>query len=99
MLSARIRSLKWGDLLRPFDPTTKEHDKKEDGEPTEVVPMFDKKYKTILKMKYIPSYSEILSWVNANSIGSVDVRLSMNVIYIAFENSDDATFFSIKYSV
>jgi hypothetical protein len=47
----------------------------------------------------------MLEWVNANSNGSVEVKVVEithtfpDTIYIGFENPDDATFFKIKYAL
>ena len=65
---------------------------------------FDRKYKIVVRVKSTPNYMEMLEWVNSNSHGAVDVWfnapvLSDNImIDIAFENSDDALVFKIKYS-
>jgi len=68
-------------------------------------PKFDKKYKTIIKVNYGPEfhYTETLDWINRNSRNSVDIAVVGEgagpvSIYYAFENSDDALVFKIKYS-
>lgn len=62
---------------------------------------FDKKYKVVVSIKSTPYYMEMLDWVNTNSTGSVDVWFNDTgegiVIDVAFENTDDAIFFKIKY--
>lgn len=64
--------------------------------------IFDKKYKTIVSVNSTWSYLEMIDWVNTNSHGSVDVWFNDTpdgvIIDIAFENSDDALVFKIKYS-
>jgi len=66
-------------------------------------PIFDKKYSIIIKRNYQPGYIDMLEWVNLNSNNSVDVKFNnaygSEAIYIGFENSDDALFFKIKYSI
>jgi hypothetical protein len=74
---------------------------------TTPLPQFDKKYKVIVRTKYSTDYFEKLTWVNSNSVGSVDVvnitASGMNTqwtdVYFAFEDPSDATFFKIKYSL
>ena len=70
-------------------------------------PVFDKKYKIIIKHAYgsdvdwdIPYDEEMINWLNNNSIGSIDLKFSENSrhYYIGFEDPDDALFFKIKYS-
>lgn len=69
-----------------------------DGEP-----IFDKRYKIIIKKDYTSGYLDMLEWINTNSNDSVEVRFNniygQEGIYIGFENSDDALFFKIKYSI
>jgi Ni,Fe-hydrogenase III component G len=64
-------------------------------------PKFDKKYKVVVKSKYSHDFFEKLEWAQVNSHGSVDVGRSEDNewIYFAFEESDDALFFKIKYRV
>lgn len=62
--------------------------------------IFDRKYKTIVRVNSRDNYLEMVDWVDLNSKGSVEVRYaSSNKIDVAFENSDDAIIFKIKYSV
>jgi len=68
-----------------------------------LVPTFHKKYKSIIQYHSrsdIEFYSAV-DWVNNNTSGSVDIKRQISgnraVLYIGFENSDDATFFKIKY--
>ena len=64
--------------------------------------VFDRKYKTVVSVKSTWSYLEMIDWVNKNSYGSVDVWFNDTpngvIIDIAFENSNDALVFKIKYS-
>lgn len=64
--------------------------------------LFDKKYKIIIKYNYGPGYTEMLDWVNKNSKGSVDIKfdsdVTSRVLYLGFEEIDDALIFKIKYS-
>jgi hypothetical protein len=70
-------------------------------------PQFDKKYKVIIKTEFSNDYFEKMTWVNDNSIGSVDIKNmttpGINTyednIYFAFEEPSDATFFRIKFSL
>lgn len=66
-------------------------------------PVFDKKYKIVLKQDYVPEYISMLEWVDLNSNKSVDIKFNnaygMESIYIGFEDPDDALFFKIKYSI
>jgi hypothetical protein len=73
--------------------------------PTIRHPKFDEKYKIIIKLNYSPEfhYLETLDWIDRNSKDSVDVAVVGEgagpiSIYYAFENSDDALIFKIKYS-
>ncbi len=73
--------------------------------------MFDRtRYKIIIKFLTPDNYTEMLDWVNNNTNGSVKVEKSRelyqngptsatSMIYMGFENPDDATFFKIKYAV
>lgn len=68
-----------------------------DGEP-----VFDKRYKEIVRQSYTPNYLDMLDWVNRNSNNSVEVKFNNTYghegIYIGFENADDALLFKIRYS-
>jgi len=72
---------------------------------TSPVPVFDKKYKIIVKCKYTPLHAEMLEWVNNNSNGSVDVQCRGSFVtgledaYFGFQESGDALFFKIKFSI
>ncbi len=73
--------------------------------PTIRHPNFDKKYKTIIRLEYGLNfnYLETIDWVNRHSRDSVDIAVVGEgagpiSIYYAFENSDDALVFKIKYS-
>jgi len=65
--------------------------------------LFDKKYKIIIEYNYGFDYTEMLGWVNKNSKGSVDIKFDSNslksLLYLGFEELDDALVFKIKYSV
>jgi len=73
--------------------------------PTIRQPNFDKKYKTIIRLEYGPNfnYLETLDWIDRHSKDSVDIAVtgegagSISIFY-AFESSDDALVFKIKYS-
>jgi hypothetical protein len=45
----------------------------------------------------------MIDWINNNSDGSVDVKFAhenkSQMVYFAFENDDDATYFKIKYNI
>lgn len=68
-------------------------------------PIFDKKYKIILKYDYTNRYIDMMDWVDKNSSGLVSTAVAevtpdgVGEVYFAFENSDDALFFKIKYSI
>jgi hypothetical protein len=70
----------------------------------DIRPVFDPKYKTVIRCECGPMYLEMLEWVNNNSSGSVDAKFEIgfghgiDVIYLGFENKDDALVFKIKYS-
>ena len=79
----------------------------EQSYPTIRLPRFDKKYKTVIRLDYGPNlnYLETLEWINTHSKDSVDVSVvgegagnGYISIYYAFESSDDALVFKIKYS-
>ena len=65
-------------------------------------PIFDKKYKVVVKRLYTPGFLDMIEWVNLNSNGLVEVKFNngygSEAIYIGFVDSDDALFFKIKYS-
>jgi hypothetical protein len=46
---------------------------------------------------------DICWWLNANSIGKIEIEIPSNIFpcigWVAFENSDDALVFRIKYGV
>lgn len=67
-------------------------------------PTFDKKYKVIIETSNMRDYFGMMDWVNLNSKDSVDVKTTMDnghdiKFYFAFENTDDALIFKIKYSL
>ena len=65
-------------------------------------PVFDSKFKIVIKRTYNPGWVQMLEWVNSNSNGLVEVKFNngygSEAIYIGFVDSDDALFFKIKYS-
>ena len=65
------------------------------------MPLFDKKYKTIIHCAYDESYIEKVDWLNLNSKGAVDVKILTTSpppkMFIAFEDESDALIFRIKY--
>ena len=65
-------------------------------------PIFDKKYKIVIKQSYHPGWVQMLEWVHSNSNGLVEVKFNngygSEAIYIGFVDPDDALFFKIKYS-
>lgn len=64
-----------------------------------LVPVFDTKYKTIIKCIYSAEYLTMLEWIDQHSIGLVDVKVPGDGwIYFAFEDPDDALVFKIMYS-
>lgn len=71
-----------------------------------IIPVFDEKYKTIIKCRFRPDYTEMLDWVNKNTIESAEVKFQYRLGYeehpryicVGFENKDDALVFRIKYS-
>ncbi len=72
-------------------------------ETTDIYPLFDKKFKNIVKLKYTSSYVEMMHWADKNSVGPVDIKFSGGdhlgeFVYFAFGDSDDALIFRIKYS-
>jgi len=64
----------------------------------EISHSFNQKYKIILKCDITPTYMEKIDWINLNSKGSVDIRFTDSTFDIAFENTDDAIIFKIKFS-
>lgn len=75
-------------------------------EPQENLPVFDKKYKSIVVYSQSEKYYEITEWLEKNTAGLVSIKLSDELaffgasnskMYIAFENSDDALLFKIKF--
>ena len=65
-------------------------------------PIFDSKFKIIIKQLYKSDWLQMVEWVNSNSNGLVEVKFNngygSEAIYIGFVDSDDALFFKIKYS-
>jgi len=65
-------------------------------------PVFDSKFKIVIKRSYHPGWVQMLEWVNSNSNGLVAVKFNngygSEAIYIGFVDPDDALFFKIKYS-
>jgi hypothetical protein len=67
-------------------------------------PVFDKKYKIVIKCKFTDEYFKMVDWVNENSQGLVDIRFNaatneIDTVFVAFEDLDDALVFKIKYSL
>lgn len=59
---------------------------------------FDKRYKTIIQIPYGPDNWNQILWLNgALSARSVDIHTGNGIMYIAFENEDDALIFKIKF--
>ena len=76
--------------------------------PSPTQPEFDKKYKTVIKYKYSLEHHMMLEWIDQNSKGTVDVKITedstgpfvkYDMIYFAFEDPDDALVFRIKYEI
>jgi len=67
----------------------------------EPMPIFDKKYKTILRCSVDESYIEKINWLNSRSSGSVDIKILSNrpppLMVIGFEDESDALIFKIRY--
>lgn len=71
------------------------------------MPVFDSKYKTIIKCRYTEEYLGMLDWVHQHSKGSVDVKVGLIRFgqgskldaYFGFEDSADAIIFKIKFSI
>ncbi len=77
--------------------------KNQDLTPT---PYFDKSFKTIITYNVDGNYYHLLDWLNSNSRGKVEIKLSDSMIdnftvkaFIGFEYPDDALIFKIKYSI
>ncbi len=61
------------------------------------IPVFDKKYKTIVSVDVRNNYQEMIYWLNDNTQGLVDIKLDHDFkqeikVYVGFENPDDALF-------
>lgn len=69
------------------------------------VPVFDKKYKTVVEVDHTAHITEMIYWLHENCNGSVDVVYSPDVVdepkkvFFGFENKDDALIFRIKFSL
>ena len=67
------------------------------------IPAFDKKYKTVIVIDYTLKYSEMMYWLDNNSKGLVDIKINhtqnKQAVHIGFENTDDALFFKIRFSI
>lgn len=83
-------------------------EKLEDRIKRELPPVvFDRKYKAIIPYQYTEQYPEILTWLNENTTGDVEIKVSPSGtdndihlgIFIGFEKSDDALFFRIKFGL
>lgn len=65
-------------------------------------PVFDSKFKIIIKQLYKSDWLQMVEWVNSNSNGLVEIKFNngygSEAIYIGFVDPDDALFFKIKYS-
>ena len=69
-----------------------------------IPPVFDKKYKIIVKYTYGRNFiydCEMVDWLNTHSTGLVDLKIEpiLRQYYIAFEDIDDALVFKIRYSI
>lgn len=66
-------------------------------------PVFDSKYKNIIKYPTTKYSYEMLDWINQNSVASVDVKFMFvyggghTDVYFGFEDESDALIFKIKY--
>ncbi len=70
------------------------------------------KYKIIVRCKIDHNYYEIIQWLNNNSSGSIKTEIILlpkddpqmwhseeeKILLVAFENTDDALLFKIRYS-
>jgi hypothetical protein len=66
-----------------------------------IAPIFDKRYKAVVRKRFTPYYFEMLNWANEHSKGQIAVSVCSETtgdVYFAFENEDDALVFKIKYS-
>lgn len=69
----------------------------------ETAPVFDKKFKTIVKLLCTPKFIEIIDWVDKNSSGAIDVQFGigtnngLDTMYVGFEDEADALIFKIRY--
>jgi len=75
--------------------------------------VFADRFTTILQCDYDDTSHEMLDWIDRNSKYGVVVKIvppermyfaqtatiKKRIIYIGFENTDDALFFKIKYSI
>ena len=65
-------------------------------------PKFDKKYKVVVEYNsgQFEYDDDMITWLDQNSSGSVDIQYSAicRRHYVAFENTDDALFFKIRFS-
>lgn len=75
-------------------------------------PVFEDRFETVLEYPYDERYLEMVDWIDKNSKGTVSIQLLPTYeqilqskyvlkkkVYVGFENTDDAIFFKIKYSV
>lgn len=64
---------------------------------------FDDRFTDIVSYKYDESYPEILDWVDKNSKGSVDIKISEDseskTILLGFDNMDDSLLFKIRFKI
>jgi len=64
---------------------------------------FDEKFRTIIKFPYQQEmYLELLYWLHDNTSGSADVKVLSNhgnvIVFVGFENPEDALVFKIRFS-
>ena len=64
----------------------------------DIAPEFDKRYKTVLSFPTTTKNVEKFTWVDNHTSGrSVDVAFKNNMVYMAFEDANDALIFKIKF--
>ena len=64
----------------------------------DTTPTFDRKYISIVSFPTTAKDTEKMRWVNDNtSKRSVDVKFVGNMVYMAFEDENDALIFKIRY--
>ena len=62
---------------------------------------FPPEIKTVIIIEFDAIYPAIMDWIETNSNGYVLIKYDPhnNVMHIGFENTDDALFFKIKFTV